>query len=210
MKNLTVNVVVPSFVSGDSVTLPTIDIKTKTNVIYRLSDIVETSNFALYLDIDWGDATPITNRTRPITVDYREASIIDEIVYNRPLGSILIKEEHVYYNTTSDFIASATTQMLITYRDTSTLRIIQPVRIFQASYYDEIGDIDILSAQILPLSSNNTILNLESKVNKYTYVATLDTYNRYGVSPLIVDDNVVQGCNIIDLYSDYQQLYYQE
>ena len=210
MKNLTVNVVVPSFVSGDTVTLPAINIKAKTNVIYKLSDIVETSNAALYLDIDWGDGTPIVNRVRPITVDYREANIIDEIVFNRPLGSILIKEEHTYYNNTSDYVTGATTQLLITYSNAATLRIIQPIQIFQASYYDDIGDLDILSAQILPLSSNNTILNLEGKVGKYTYVATLDTYNKYGVSPLIIDDNNVQGCNIIDLYGDYEQLLYDE
>ena len=49
---------------------------------------------------------------------------------------------------------------------------------------------------------------LEGKLSKQTYIAALDTYNRYGSSPIIVDDNVLEGCNIIDLYKDYDLPYY--
>ena len=40
------------------------------------------------------------------------------------------------------------------------------------------------------------------------YVVALDTYNRYGSSPILVDDNTLEGCNIIDLYKDYNLPYY--
>ena len=204
MRDLTITVSVPSFTSGDTVTLSGIDIKSKTNINYILSSIVESDSEALYLDIDWGDGSPIENYTRPVLVDYRTANIIDEIVYNKPLGSILTTRSHLYYNNTSYFNSSILMQMLIIYKDNSVLKIKQPINIYQASYYDEVGDIDILSAQIMPLSANNTFLNLESKLGKYTYVAALDTYNKYGSSPIIVDDNTLEGCNIIDLYKDYE------
>lgn len=203
MRDLTITVSVPSFTSGDIVTLSGIDIKSKTNINYILSSIVESDSEALYLDIDWGDGSPLESYTRPVLVDYRTANIIDEIVYNKPLGSILTTKSHLYYNNTSYFNSSILMQMLIIYKDNSVLKIEQPINIYQASYYDEVGDIDILSAQIMPLSANNTFLNLESKLGKYTYVAALDTYNRYGSSPIIVDDNSLEGCNIIDLYKDY-------
>ena len=203
MRDLTITVSVPSFTSGDTVTLSGIDIKSKTNINYILSSIVESDSEALYLDIDWGDGSPIENYTKPVLVDYRTANIIDEIVYNKPLGSILTAKSHVFYNNTSYFNSSILMQMLIIYKDNSVLKIEQPINIYQASYYDEVGDIDILSAQIMPLSANNTFLNLESKLGKYTYVAALDTYNKYGSSPIIVDDNTLEGCNIIDLYKDY-------
>lgn len=203
MRDLTITVSVPSFTSGDTVTLSGIDIKSKTNINYILSNIVESDSEALYLDIDWGDGSPIENYTKPVLVDYRTANIIDEIVYNKPLGSILTAKSHVFYNNTSYFNSSILMQMLVIYKDNSVLRIEQPINIYQASYYDEVGDIDILSAQIMPLSANNTFLNLESKLGKYTYVAALDTYNKYGSSPIIVDDNTLEGCNIIDLYKDY-------
>lgn len=203
MRDLTITVSVPSFTSGDTVTLSGIDIKSKTNINYILSSIVESDSEALYLDIDWGDGSPIENYTRPVLVDYRTANIIEEIVYNKPLGSILTTRSHLYFNNTSYFNSSILMQMLIIYKDNSVLKIEQPINIYQASYYDEVGDIDILSAQIMPLSANNTFLNLESKLGKYTYVAALDTYNRYGSSPIIVDDNTLEGCNIIDLYKDY-------
>ena len=203
MRDLTITVSVSSFTSGDTVALSGIDIKSKTNINYILSNIVESDSEALYLDIDWGDGSPIENYTKPVLVDYRTANIIDEIVYNKPLGSILTAKSHVYYNNTSYFNSSILMQMLIIYKDNSILKIEQPINIYQASYYDEVGDIDILSAQIMPLSANNTFLNLESKLGKYTYVAALDTYNKYGSSPIIVDDNTLEGCNIIDLYKDY-------
>jgi hypothetical protein len=60
----------------------------------------------------------------------------------------------------------------------------------------------------MPLSTNNTFINIEGKLSKQTYVAALDTYNRYGSSPILVDDNTIEGCNIIDLYKDYNLPYY--
>jgi hypothetical protein len=208
MRDLTISVNVSSFTSGDTVTLSSIDIKSKTNITYTLNNIAESDSEALFLDIDWGDGSPIERYSRPALVDYRTANIIDEIVYNKPLGSILTSKSHLYYNNTSFFNSSIVMQMLIIYKDNSSLKIEQPINIYQSSYYDEVGDLDILSAQIMPLSTNNTFINLEGKLSNYTYVAALDTYNRYGSSPIIVDDNTAEGCNIIDLYKDYDLPYY--
>jgi len=208
MRDLTITVNVSSFTSGDTVTLSGIDIKSKTNITYILSNIVESNYEALFLDIDWGDGSPVENYTRPVIVDYRNSNIIDEIVYNKPLGSILTTKSHLFYNNTSYFNSSILMQMLIIYKNNNILKIEQPINIYQASYYDEVGDLDILSAQIMPLSTNNTFLNLEGKLSKQTYITALDTYNRYGSSPIIVNDNTIEGCNIIDLYKDYDLPYY--
>jgi hypothetical protein len=208
MRDLTINVSVSSFDTGDTVTLSPAVIRTKTNITYVLSDIVETNSEALYLDINWGDGTPIERYTRPIFVDYKTSNIIDEIVYNKPLSSILNSKNHTYYNNSNSFNISVIMQMLITYKDNSILKIEHPIQIFQASYYDEIGDLDILSAQIMPLSTNNTFINLESKLGKYTYVVALDTYSDYINSPVVIDDNTVEGCGIIDVYKDYTVPYY--
>ena len=208
MRDLTITVNVSSFTSGDTVALSGIDIKSKTNITYILSNIVESDSEALYLDIDWGDGSPVERYTKPVFLDYKTSNIIDEIVFNKPLGSILTSKSHLFYNNTSFFNSSILMQMLIIYKNNYTLKIVQPINIYQASYYDEIGDIDILSAQIMPISANNTFINLEGKLSKQTYIAALDTYNRYGSSPIIVDDNVLEGCNIIDLYKDYDLPYY--
>lgn len=208
MKDLTVNVSVSSFETGDTVTLSAVTIRTKTNITYVLSDVVETDSEALYLDINWGDDTPIERYTRPLFVDYKTSNIIDEIVYNKPLSSILTSKNHTYYNNSNSFNTSVIMQMLITYKDNSILKIEQPIQIFQASYYDEIGELDILSAQIIPLSTNNTFINLESKLSKHTYVVALDTYSDYINSPVIIDDNTVEGCGIIDIYKEYKLPYY--
>jgi len=208
MRDLTVNVSVSSFDTGDTVSLSAVVVRNNTNITYVLSDVVETSSEALYLDINWGDGTPVERYTRPVVVDYRTSNIIDEIVYNKPLSSILTSKKHTYYNNTNSFNISVMMQMLITYKDNSILKIIQPIQIFQASYYDDIGDLDILSAQIMPLSTNNTFINLESKLSKHTYVVALDTYSDYINSPVIIDDNTVEGCGIIDVYKDYELPYY--
>ena len=47
MRDLTISVNVPSFTSGDTVTLSGIDIKSKTNINYILSNIVESDSEAL-------------------------------------------------------------------------------------------------------------------------------------------------------------------
>lgn len=77
MRDLTISVNVPSFTTGDTVTLSGIDIKSKTNINYILSNIVESNSEALFLDIDWGDGSPIEKYTRPVLVDYRTSNIID-------------------------------------------------------------------------------------------------------------------------------------
>jgi hypothetical protein len=208
MRDLTVNVSVSSFDTGDTVSLSAVVVRNNTNITYVLSDVVETSSEALFLDINWGDGTPVERYTRHIVVYYRTSNIIDEIVYNKPLSSILTSKKHTYYNNTNSFNISVMMQMLITYKDNSILKIRQPIQIFQASYYDDIGDLDILSAQIMPLSTNNTFINLESKLSKHTYVVALDTYSDYINSPVIIDDNTVEGCGIIDVYKDYELPYY--
>lgn len=208
MRDLTITVNVSSFTSGDTVTLSGIDIKSKTNINYILSNIVESDSEALYLDIDWGDGSPIERYTKSVFLDYKTSNIIDEILYNKPLGSILTSKSHIFYNNTSYFNSSILMQMLIIYKNNHTLKIEQPINIFQASYYDEVGDLDILSAQIMPVSANNTFINLEGKLSKQTYIAALDTYNRYGSSPIVVSDNTLEGCNIIDIYKDYDLPYY--
>lgn len=105
--------------------------------------------------IDWGDRSPIQETLATPVKDYRVDSIIPEIIYG-DFSNILYKDtSHVYVPSLSADVLSLTAQVLIEYMDTSTGLFYIPICIYSGSYYDSIGDLNIIHTNLIPISSNN-------------------------------------------------------
>jgi len=201
MKNISIYYNLTSTTGDMQKILPTVSVKGKTSITFVLTGINETSNYATYLIINYGDSANNIHIKKDLIYDYKNKSIFNEVLFNKTGGTIMSMYTNTYSNDTANFNKPITVQFLITFKDGSKTLFIQPLNIYNASYYDEIGELSIISSQISPLSTNNTFVNLEGKINKQTYVSILQLPTSV---ELINPDNGYQF-----LYSpSYEQIIY--
>lgn len=173
MKNISIYYNLTSTTGDRQSILPSVSVKGKTTITFVLTGINESRNYATYLTINYGDSTESINVQKDLVYDYKNKSIFNEVLFDKAGGTIMSTYENIYSNETSNFNSPLTAQFLITFRDGSKTLFIQPLNIYNASYYDEIGELSITNSQISPLSTSNTFINFEGKLNKQTYVGIL-------------------------------------
>lgn len=173
MKNISIYYNLTSTTGDRQSILPVVSVKGKTTITFVLTGINEARNYATYLTINYGDSTANINVQKDLVYDYKNKSIFNEVLFDKTGGTIMSTYENIYSNETSNFNSPLTAQFLITFRDGSKTLFIQPLNIYNASYYDEIGELSITNSQISPLSTSNTFINFQGKLNKQTYVGLL-------------------------------------
>lgn len=173
MKNISIYYNLTSTTGDRQSILPVVSVKGKTTITFVLTGINESRNYATYLTINYGDSTESINVQKDLVYDYKNKSIFNEVLFDKTGGTIMSTYENIYSNESSNFNSSLTAQFLITFRDGSKTLFIQPLNIYNVSYYDEIGELSITNSQISPLSTSNTFVNFEGKLNKQTYVGIL-------------------------------------
>ena len=142
-----------------------ITVKGHSTVNFVLTGVSESSNNVLFLDINWGDGTDsITLKKNPV-YDYRNMSIIDEIVYGKQGGSVCTMQSHVYSNESTTYGLSLTASFTFYYSNSCIATVRQPIKLYWASFYDELKEIVAINTQVLPLSTNNTFVNFEGTQN---------------------------------------------
>lgn len=152
-----------------------INFKGSSSVTFVLTGIEEEYNSALFLEIEWGDGTKREYYQKDLIFDYKEESIFNEILYGKVGGSICTFYTHEFFNNLSSYNVALSSQFLFTFSNGAVIHIIQPIGVFKNSFYDEIGDINILDIQVTPTNSNYTFINFESKNNKQTYVGIMSS-----------------------------------
>lgn len=150
-----------------------VNFKGSSSVTFILTGINEELNNVLFLEIEWGDGTKKEYYQKDLIFDYKEESIFNEILYGKVGGSIATFYTHDFFNNLSSYNVALSAQFLFTLSNGATIHIIQPIGVFKNSFYDEIGDLSLLSTQITPTSSNFTFVNFEGKNNKQTYVGIM-------------------------------------
>lgn len=125
----------------------------------------ETTFKVKELMIDWGDGTVETHKIN-IFLDYYNENILPEVRYNKP-GTVCLNYGHSYSPSSSAYFNEYAINVIATYINTVKGQYVIPVRIAKASIYDMVGQISIVNAQALSLSSSNTLLNLESEKEFY-------------------------------------------
>ena len=173
MKNISIYYNLTSTTGDRQSILPVVSVKGKTTITFVLTGVNEARNYATYLTINYGDSTANINVQKDLVYDYKNKSIFNEVLFDKTGGTIMSTYENIYSNETSNFNSPLTAQFLITFRDGSKTLFIQPLNIYNASYYDEIGELSITNSQVSPLSTSNTFINFQGKLNKQTYVGLL-------------------------------------
>lgn len=141
-------------------------------VQFVLTGIDETFNKALSLELTWGDGSAPEFYSKDLFFNYREESIFNEIIYNKPGGSICYWYSHTFdppYETVS---FGLTAQMVIYFSSGLYVNYLIPLKLVKESYYDGIKEFNILNTQMQSTSSH-TVVNLEGKNNK-TFITILE------------------------------------
>lgn len=159
--------------------LPKKSFRGSSTVNFVLTGISEEVFDVLFLDITWGDKTLTSFIQKDLLFNYRERSIFDEIKYGKLGGSVATVYKHTFTNTQSTVNTSLTSVFELTYNNGFITRIIQPIDIYDGSFYDEIANLSFIKTQILPHESNDLFTLLESQKNKTTYLALIGNTSKY-------------------------------
>jgi len=141
-------------------------VKGKSEITVDLTQIDESKTYVKNISINWGDGAPEEDYFLNIVKDYYTESIIPEVLYNKDV-SICTAYKHVYYPNSASYFTKYQCVVKMTFMNDYVGSIYIPVIVAQGSYYDDIDDLYILNNQMLPLSSNNTFLNLQTTRDKY-------------------------------------------
>ena len=161
-----------SITENTSITREEAILKGSPTIQYVLTGINEEANKALSLELDWGDGSEIEYYSKDIIFNYREESIFDEIIYNKPGGSICYTYNHTYDPPVATTTTSLTSQLIIYFNNGPYVIFYQPIKLVKESYYDGIKEFSILNTQIQSTSSL-TVANLEGK-NSKTFITLLE------------------------------------
>lgn len=151
---------------GDySVLFDQIDIKGNTMLNLNLIYFDESRFKVKLLEIDWGDGNIETYKSN-IYLDYYNESILPEVKYNKG-GSVCLEYGHTFTPNSSAYFNKYVVNVTATYYNANKGQFIIPVRVAKSSLYDRIGNLKIVNTQSLPLSTSNTILNLQTEKEFY-------------------------------------------
>ena len=140
-------------------------VKGRNTLNFILTGVKEDGASILFMDINWGDGTDIVTIKKEPVYDYRNNSIINEVLYGIQGGSIRSNQSHVYSNNLSSYGVALTASFTFFYSNSCIATIRQPICLYWASFYDDIKELVAINSQVLPLSTNNTFINLESMQN---------------------------------------------
>lgn len=143
-----------------------INLKGKTTVTLDLTQIDESVTYVKNVNISWGDGTNDTTAFLNIVKDYYTESIISEVLYNKDV-SVCTTYDHIYYPTNAAYLTQYQCVVTLTFMNDFVGKIYIPFRVAQSSYYDDIDDMFVSNTQLIPLSTNNVILNLQATKEKY-------------------------------------------
>lgn len=150
-------------------------IKGASKVIFDFSNMIGPESRASKITIDWGDGTPTLQKGKGVIFDYRRDSIFDEVLYGAIGGTVLTSYSHEYFNDSQYYGKDFFAKILITWEDGTFTYIVQPITVFWDSFYDDVQELSLLSTQVLPLSTNDTFINFESKYDKATLIGSAKT-----------------------------------
>jgi len=146
-----------------------------------LSGIDETTKKVKTVVIDWGDNTPVETYNIGLVKNYYNESVINEFLTGVD-QTVCVSYYHTYYSIQSSYFVERICKAIITFLTNdqslflqSTLEVYIPLRISQTSYYDSVGELFLVNSQLLPLSTSNTLLNVQTLNSRYTIPIITDT-----------------------------------
>jgi hypothetical protein len=156
-------------------------IKGQTAFELDLTGIDETAKKVKSVTIDWDDGSPTETYNIGLVKNYYNESVINEFLTGVD-QTVCSDYLHTYYPLQSSYLVERTCKAIVTFLaneqsllSQSTLEIYVPLRISQTSYYDSVEELFLINNQLLPLSSSNTLLNVQTLNSRYTIPVITDT-----------------------------------
>jgi len=143
------------------------------NFVLDLLNVDETLSKVKSITIDWGDGSKVETYQVNLVKDYYTESVIYEMLYNKDI-SVCVPYSHTYYPVASSYFVYNTLSAYITYLNGNIGEVYVPLKIAQNSYYDYMGEMYIINTQILPLSTSNTLLNVQGEKDRYIFPVITD------------------------------------
>lgn len=176
MNTLTIYLSSPTLSAGDlSTTLSAAPVKGRTNVTLDFTGFDESQWVVNDLRIEWGDSgIPIYYKRDPVA-NYKTTSIFDEVLYGKIGGSIMKQYSHIYNTTSAADITVYLIEIFAWYENGYRHDISMFLPVYPESYYDSLDELDLVTTQMLPISTNHTVANFESRSSGQTLVCILSS-----------------------------------
>jgi len=175
MNTSTITLSSPQLSSNEMYVLTASPIKGRTQVILDLVGFDETVYPVNDLYISWGDSPVSYTYKRSPVKDYRNTSIFDEMLYGKIGDSVMNTYTHTYNSLSGVDVIQYLLEVVAWYENGYKSDYSIFIDVYPESYYDTLDELDLLSTQITSLSSNNTVVNLESRSSGQTLVCVLSS-----------------------------------
>jgi len=146
--------------------LSTINLYNVTKVTLDISNMY-SEIFPNYVSIDWGDKSAILEPDILIYRDYRTQSIFPEIQKGATPVTLSNTYNHIYYPSNYALKKSLTFKMNIGYVTGDTTQLSAPIVVNSESYYESIGDMEIIGIDLLNDGNNTSRFSFVTETNNY-------------------------------------------
>ena len=161
--------------ADQSTELSAAPIKGHTNVILDMTGIDESLYAINDIKINWGDVDLYYEYKRDPVKDYTVTSIFDELLFGKMGGSIAVRYEHAFTSLSSVDIITYLIEVFVYAENGFRHDYVVWLPVFPESYYDSLDELDILTTQMLPLSTNDTVVNMASGKSGQTLICVLSS-----------------------------------
>ena len=128
--------------------------------------------FPNYVSIDWGDGAPILEPAIQIYLDYKTQSIYPEIQKGAAPVTMSNVYKHIYTPSSYALKKEVTFKINVGYVTGVTTQLSAPIVINSESYYESVGDMEIIGLDLLNDENNTSRVSLLTQ--KDNYVVQLD------------------------------------
>ena len=176
MKTYTLSLsTVESQIDSEIVISPVIDLFDATEVTLDLSGIY-SDIFPNYISVDWGDKSPVFEPDIQIYRDYKNDSIFPELTGAIKPMFLDTPYKHNYYPSDYALNKSIVFKINIGYITGETTQLSAPINIRTESYYETVGDMDILGVDLINTQNNSSRFTFVTKNEDYIVQLDNKTY----------------------------------
>ena len=145
----------------------TIDLFDATEVSLDLSGVFSRL-FPNYISIDWGDKSPVFEPDIQIYRDYKNDSIFPELTGAIKPMFLDTPYKHKYYPSDYALNKSVIIKINIGYVTGETTQLSTPLNIRTESYYESVGDMNIIGVDLINTQNNSSRFTFVTKTEDYT------------------------------------------
>ena len=167
MKTYTLSISTVNTEINSQILNPTIDLFDATEVTLDFSGVY-SQLFPNFVSIDWGDGSSVFEPDIQIYRDYKTDSIFPELTGAIKPMFLDTPYTHKYYPSNYALSKSVVLKINIGYITGETTQLSTPLNIRTESYYETVGDMDIIGMDLINTESNSSRFTFITKEGDYT------------------------------------------